>query len=578
MKFEVLSNEKLVWNISSIEDKDGVSIFSVSLKYSNKVKPKAVEIKWRERMKDIYSTWNPTAEGKHWIRQWWDPNVSSSCFYSGAPILSTINHKGDNILTVALSDAKKPNKLSFCVQDIMEQEEVEYCVTLFAEEIEAIEEYQTFLRIDRRTISFVDAVESVREWWRTQLDTNDYVPSSAEDALYSTWYNFHQQPKQDILLEELKIASKIGLKTVIIDDGWQFSGLGDGTYVNCGDWEVSKDKFYDFKGFVEALHSLPMKVMIWFSVPYVGFNTEAYKKFSDKLLYQDYSDQRLTGVLDVRYKEVRQHLVDTYLNFSKKYDLDGLKLDFIDSFYVTKDTPPYNENMDCLTVEEAVCQLLKDVSKSLKTYKEDFLIEFRQKYIGPEIVKYCNMLRVCDCAYDSVTNRIGTIDLRLLSADTAIHADMLLWGKDELIENCGVQLLNIMFSVPQISVLLTNSTEDQLRLLKNYLNYWEQNKEILLHGKLTVSNPEINYSEISSEDNNKKITVLYTKNVVTYTGKPLDLFNATNMEFVCIENDTGKKLRVIVKDCFGSVMTEQDVNSKDLVKISVPVAGSCEIR
>ena len=99
------------------------------------------------------------------------------------------------------------------------------------------------------------------------------------------------------------------MKTVIIDDGWQTDDESR-KYGFCGEWRVAKKKFYDFEKFVRDVHALGMKVMVWYSVPFVGFFSESFVRFKNKLLYRE--NGLNAGVLDPRYKEVRDYLVSVY--------------------------------------------------------------------------------------------------------------------------------------------------------------------------------------------------------------------------------------------------------------------------
>ena len=82
------------------------------------------------------------------------------------------------------------------------------------------------------------------------------------------------------------------------------------------------------------------------------------------------------------------------------------------------------------------------------------MIEFRQPYIGPLMRKYGNMFRAGDAPNAYVANRVRTIDLRLLSGETAVHSDMIMWHPDEPVERAALQLLNVMFSVGRVSPVL----------------------------------------------------------------------------------------------------------------------------
>lgn len=573
MDFFVNGEGNVQWEITPVENNNGVEIYRIYLKFANHETPKPITIAWKFSMRQIYSTWSALCARDRSVRQWFNPNTARSSFYFGAPTMSAVGFNGENALTVSLSDAKTPMELACCVNDIEEKGNMDFKIHLFSGDTEAMSHYETYLRIDSRRLPLSQTLEQVKLWWKQMLGTNCHVPAAAEDPLYSTWYNFHQQPKQDLLLKELEQAAQDGFKTVIIDDGWQFPGESVGDYRKCGDWSVSTDKFYDFKGFVQQIHQLGFKVMLWFPVPFVGYETEDYKKYADRLLY-NYDEQR-AGVLDVRYREVRQYIINTYLHFVDEYKLDGLKLDFVDSFKMMPESPAYQAGMDCETVSDAVSTLLREIVTTMTATNPDFLFEFRQNYVGPEIIQYCNMLRVADCAYDSLTNRMGVADLRMLSADTAIHADMLLWDKSEPVENCAIQLLNILFSVPQISVLLTESTQEQHELLKHYLVYWQENKDVLLHGTFCVEDPEANYSLLSSENEQKKVAVLYSKNSYVLSDKQEDIFNATSQEVLYLDNSCGQSFTADVLDCCGNHLQSIELPC-GVTKVIVPRGGQVQ--
>jgi len=532
-----------------------------------------IHIEWAEHMSDHYSLWHPMCGRNRSLPQWFCAQKTESCFYRGAPVIATVKANGNIHRSVALLDSKTPILLKYYVNDFNQNNEVIFTVDIFPSR----SNYSTILRIDRRNISLYDAIQSVADWWSKAIPNKKEVPEDAYSPVYSTWYNFHQEPEQNRLTDELRIAAELGFKTVILDDGWQIEGKGTKDYLKSGDWLVAADKFPDFKKFVQDVHSFGQKLIVWFSVPFVGYETAAYRRFADKLLFKQ-DEYTRAGILDIRYPDVRQYIIDTYLRFINDYDIDGLKLDFIDNFRQTKDTPAYNENMDCPNVEDAVLKLLDGIRSSISRIKPDFLYEYRQFYVGPSILYYGNMIRVADCAFDSVTNRIGVVDLRMMTKDIAVHSDMLLWSPDEKIENCALQLLNILFSVPQISVLLKESTEEQIKLLKSHLNYIERNKEVLLKGHLSVKHPEANYSLVSSEDArmNRKITVLYSESACEYSGMNEDIWNATGYDSIVLINKEKYTVSVSVCDCFGSTIN-RFVTSDEALYVSVPLSGMIHI-
>lgn len=434
------------------------------------------------------------------------------------------------------------------------------------------------IRIDERDVPYYESIAAVSKWWRKFYKTDRARTTSSELPLYSTWYNYHQNPTQESLEKEIKEMAACGFKSVIIDDGWSYDGTGFGDYRDCGNWKVAKSKFADFGSFVNKLHQQGIKAAVWFPVPFVGYLSEDYKRFQGKILYNSEKDQ--AGVVDPRYPEVRKYIVDVYKDMVNRYDLDGLKLDFIDSFrcedkslLLTEKSPNY----DCEEVEEGVIRLLQEISETLTDKKPDFMIEFRQFYVGPAIVRNCNMLRVIDCPFDYVTNRVGIVDLRLMDYDLAVHADMLTWTKDEKIEVSAKMLLNIMFGVPQISVLFQNSSDEQKKLIRNHVDYWYRNRDVILHGTFKAQKPESCYSFVSSESAEKRIAVAYSENVSYFDGKAADIFNAAACDYFYIENLSNRNVLVESYDCLGNKV-DNDILKTSVSKVKVPEGGKILLR
>ena len=121
--------------------------------------------------------------------------------------------------------------------------------------------------------------------------------------------------------------------------------------------------------------------------------------------------------------------------------------------------------MDYADVQEALDVLLTEVMEELTSVRPDILIEFRQRYIGPQIRKYGNLLRVSDCPGSGISNRVGIVDLRLLSGKTAVHSDMLMWHEAETAQDAALQVLSCIFSTVQISVSLDKLTEEMKKML-----------------------------------------------------------------------------------------------------------------
>jgi alpha-galactosidase len=167
------------------------------------------------------------------------------------------------------------------------------------------------------------------------------------------------------------------------------------------------------------------------------------------------------------------------------------------------------------------------------------MIEFRQRYIGPLMRKYGNMFRAGDSPNAAVDNRVRTVDLRLLSGNTAVHSDMFMWHYEEPVETAALQILNILFAVPQLSVRLEDIPPAHRQMVTHYTDYWRRNRSVLLDGQFEARNPMANYPLVSARGEDKLIVGLYADMVVTLDEsdppRDVDVVNAKASERVVLD-------------------------------------------
>lgn len=256
-------------------------------------------------------------------------------------------------------------------------------------------------------------------------------------------------------------------------------------------------------------------------------------------------------------------------------ELDGLKLDFIDSFQLHGKSLEYDARRDYQSLEDAIDALMTEVKDALTAINPEILIEFRQTYVGPAIRKYGNMLRVGDCPGDSMLNRQDVVNLRLTSGNTAVHSDMIMWRYDDKVESAAIQFVSVLFSVPQISMKISKLTEEHKKMLKFYLSFWRENRDVLVNGKILAANPECAYSIVCSEKDGKAVFVAYTDTLIdcaAYT--KLTAVNSTRSKALLLKGAQGKSYKVV--DCLGQTLEEGKIDSS-LCEISVPLAGMVTI-
>lgn len=530
-----------------------------------------LKLEWNTDDIGINVCYSPNGYMRRNIRPNWGGYVGSNAM-SSAPVFSNLAYDDTNRMTIACSDAK--NSVRF--RSGVVEEDATLINTVLINVDCNVSEYEADIRIDTRSLPFYKCVEDVSKWWESY---EGYEPMKVSDIarspLYSAWYSFHQQIDVPRIVEECKFFSKLGCKSIIVDDGWQTDDNSRG-YAYCGDWEATPVKIPDMKAFVDAVHETGLKFVLWYSVPFVGIHSRAYERFKDKTL----ADVGMGGtfVLDPRYPDVRRYLINTYKKAVLDWGLDGFKLDFIDSF---RQSAEVKEGMDYVSVYDAVDRLMKDVMRELSALNPDILIEFRQTYMGPLMRTFGNMLRSSDCPNDSFLNRLNTLSLRMTSGSTAVHSDMVMWNYNEPVELAAFQLTNILFSVPQISVLHDRMPESHEKMVKTYLDFWTEHRDTLLDGEMLYKNYAADFTYVASVKEDTQIGAVYTGRIA-YIEKPTDkiiVFNASLDTEVIL--DAGKGISgeydYIVYDCMGGAAGNGRLSGIAFDRINVPVNGRVEL-
>lgn len=547
MNYTLETENKIVKQELSPVKVGEVSEYKLKIELESEVSPSKYSIVWYEPMIDMYGFWSSKSFQVHNLTPEWWMRKNDSRTASGMPLACVYSKANKNRITVSLSDPANPSEIKVGV--VEERGELRFQIDLFSQICPKMKSYEVIIRIDRRPLPLYKAIKEAREWWSSLGYTCAYVPKEARLPMYSTWYSFHQHTIPEDIIYECKIAKEYGMDTVIVDDGWQTDDNNRG-YAFCGDWQVCQKKIPDMKLFVEEIHKLGMKFMIWFSVPYVGFESKNYERFKGKYLQNSRGTTR-AGILDPRFPEVRRFLVDIYCENVKKYNWDGLKLDFIDAFCLGDDSEADYEHMDCLSVEEGLQRLLSEAKRELVKINPEIMIEFRQSYIGPVVGQYGNIFRVGDCANDAIMNRIGSLDLRLTSDKIAVHSDMLMWNGDDTNESVMYQLLAIMFSVPQISIRFDSITVEHKAILKSFLSFWREHSDTILDGELTALGIDANYTLAKAQKDGESVAVLY-QNVVLKVekGETVYAFNSTGEDGIYIDTEEEKTYELY--DIFGN--------------------------
>ena len=551
---------------AEVSRNDDILFVRVTARFASAVVPDPFTLTWDEPCIDAYSTLSPSIRSDRGLHPSWRPQKTETRINQFMPVHQIVSLQGRNRVCVAVSDVQNPLTIKSGVRE--SDACFEFNVEFFSMPTAEITEYAATVRVDRRDIPYEESLADAANWWRETIGFKPAcAPEAASDAVYSSWYSFHHTVNREGLLRECRLARELGMKTLIIDDGWQTDlSYGDPSYI--GDWIPSSGKMGDMKELVAEVHKLGMRVLLWFAAPFMGKNTAHWNEFQGMLI----SGNERAGVfnLDPRYEAVRKYVTQRLQNAVSEWDLDGLKIDFVNNFVPKPETYELKPEMDCRSFPDAVDRLMKDIHQAVTAIRPDALIEFRQSYIGPAICRYGNILRVADSPNDAIRNRADVMNIRLFNDPCTVHSDMLMWNMSDSVQSAAIQLADCLYSVPQISVLIEKLPNEHYRMLKYYLEFWTQYRNVLLRGRLTAAGPESRFTQVCSTLNDTSVITCYADGFVELKTPKAVIVNASMKTKLAVINCAGRKYQI--KDCMGNTLMSGAADW-NLAAFDVPMGG-----
>lgn len=184
--------------------------------------------------------------------------------------------------------------------------------------------YRTFITVHRG--DYFSALVTYRELMRAQgLILPDY-PASAYESIWCAW-GYARDFNLAEVLDTLPKVKELGLKWVVLDDGWQ---------VEEGDWQPAPQKFprgdADMKAFVETTHAQGLKAGLWWAPLAIDPKSALFQTRPDYLLLNEAGEKQAITWWDCFYlcpasPEVMAYSAALAQKFIGEWGFDGLKLD-----------------------------------------------------------------------------------------------------------------------------------------------------------------------------------------------------------------------------------------------------------
>lgn len=330
------------------------------------------------------------------------------------------------------------------------------------------------LILDDRPVGWTAALA---DWRRDLRLPESAFPAAAWNPVFCTWYAVHAAVTQDWVEQSAIRAAALGFGTLIVDDGWCFDDMKRVTpettvqwYENIGDWRMSAAKFPDFPAHRRRVRDLGLNYMLWVTPFLIGVKSGFYRKFRDAL----YPERREgCQVLDCGNAAAAEAMFSMMRRVMTDYELDGLKIDFLDSI------PPDVAHPRGRSAAKFIAAL----SAAVREVRPDALIEFRQHYATPGMLACATQFRAGDVPFDFMENFRRLIQIRISVGDRVpVHADPAYWHPGESAANIARHMIAAMAGVPMLSMDLLFLSETERRIIGFWLGFYRKHLTIFRGG------------------------------------------------------------------------------------------------
>ncbi|MFJ3217449.1 glycoside hydrolase family 36 protein [Kitasatospora sp. NPDC086801] len=517
-----------------------------------------VRIEWRVPCVDATAFWTPEPRGTGWLPAAWSAPRRTG-LANGAPIAALI---GTGDIAICAFAAERADVLAGA--GVLEETgEFRFWAQAAG---------RLTVRIDTSRRHFARCLAGLAAWWWTDREAD--IPEAARRPAYSTWYSMHQDVTPKGVETQAALGKELGMDVIIVDDGWMTADRTRG-YAHCGDWEPVS--LPDTAAHVQRVHDLGVQYLLWYALPFIGKDSAAFEAIGRYALV----DAAHMGavVADPRYPEVREFLTGRLARAVEEWGMDGLKVDFVD-WFACADAPETGPEADCATVDEGVERLLGAIRRRITAVKPDAMIEHRQPYVSPGLWPYVTMVRATDCPLSPQENRQRTIDVRLAAGPVPVHADMLMWHPAEPPEQIACHLINVLFSVPQVSVDLTAQSPAQREAIAFWLGVFREHVATLQLGELRPVRPDLGYPMVTAVGGG-------TVAVARYAALPVDVSGEHWRTLLVANADADPDVRLTggggtaeatVQDARGRIVRQGEVELDRAGGIPVPRGGLLTLR
>ncbi len=363
---------------------------------------------------------------------------------------------------------------------------------------------------------------------------------AAWDSSWCTWTAWgSERMTTERLLANARIARDLGMRTIIIDDGWFGPGLdedeGQGI-LNIGDYRPDPSKFADLRAAIKEMQAMGLRVLLWYAPTCVAPDSEAYQRLNKHLMADN--DEPIMAPngfysLCPGNVEARAYVREEVQRMLTDYEPDGFKVDLYNTLPAT---PCVNGHPhDSASMVEGVQAMMRDLWEAALDVKPDCLLELKQDYGNVITAQYGTMVRAGDTAYDIDTNLWRCFFAQAYAP--VVHNDYLAVSTEEDPQTLAIMMIKMITAgVPTFSLDLEKQPAANLNTIRAWLQFYAQYREELMCPREPLT-PLLDIWRLGSADTAIVSVVFNAAEIPLPDGHDIWLLNGTGRDCFYIRTD-----------------------------------------
>ena len=340
-----------------------------------------------------------------------------------------------------------------------------------------------------------------------------------------------------------------------------------------------------------------LRILLW-CAPIFRLGEISGEPFVAEHLFHPQGQEHPEQFLCPRSPRVRAYAARMVGHLLRIYPVDGLKIDFIDPLRELASRPcqaAHEHDID--DCGEAVQALLAEMHRSITAVRPDALIEFRMNYSTLATRPFATSHRAQDAPFD--TDHIRRMCTRLRSyildpgagreGNVAPHTDPAYWLPEEPVENVARFMASLVTSaVPMLSMDLRALPEEHRRLVRAWLAWYREHRDLLLFGRHRVLGADAHHSLFSVHKGEEALWGIFTPDAPGVFELPspqvrrLWILNGSSRGRLCcrLEGWRAERPEVRIRDRFLGVQQDLQLpvdHGAATLDIEVEIGGALEL-